>query len=53
MPRNTQNNRGGGSRGGNRGGNNNPSGNNQFSSGWMDTARERPVEGPGMRLAFY
>ena len=37
-------NRGGGSnRGGNRGRNNNPEGRNQYSSGVMDIARERPV----------
>ena len=40
MPRNTQSNRGG-NRG--RSKNNNPEGYNQYSSGWIDTARERPV----------
>lgn len=32
----------GGSNRGRRGQNNNPEGRNQFSSGWMDSARERP-----------
>ena len=27
----------------NRGNNNNPSGRNQYSNGWMDTAKERPL----------
>ena len=40
MPRNTQSNRGG-NRG--RSKNNNPEGYNQYNSGWIDTARERPV----------
>lgn len=41
MPRNSNNNRGGNrSR---RSKNNNPEGYNQYNSGWMDTARERPV----------
>ncbi|MBA3511641.1 hypothetical protein [Sphingomonas sp.] len=41
MPRNSSNNRGGNrSR---RSKNNNPEGHNQYSNGWMDTARERPV----------
>ena len=42
MPRKSQNNRGGGNRG-RRSNNNNPEGYNQYNSGWMDTARERPV----------
>jgi len=37
------NNRGGNRGGSNRGGNNNPEGRNQYSSGVMDIARERPV----------
>ena len=40
------NNRGRSNRGGNqgrRGQNNNPEGYNQYNSGWMDTARERPL----------
>src|SRR5687768_17983374 len=41
MPRNSNNR--GGSRGGRRSNNNNPEGYNQYNSGWMDTARERPV----------
>ena len=40
MPRNTQSNRGSSNRG--RSKNNNPEGYNQYSSGWTDTARERP-----------
>ncbi|HEY0164877.1 MAG TPA: hypothetical protein VGB39_05840 [Sphingomicrobium sp.] len=39
MPRNTQSNRG--NRGQSK--NNNPEGYNQYNSGWMDTARDRPV----------
>ena len=35
-------NRGGGNRG-RRGPNNNPEGHNQYSSGWIDTARDRPL----------
>jgi hypothetical protein len=42
MPRNTQSNRGGNNRS-RRSNNNNPEGYNQFSSGWRDTARERPI----------
>ncbi len=42
MPRKSQNNRGGGNRS-RRSNNNNPEGYNQYNSGWMDTARERPV----------
>jgi hypothetical protein len=42
MPRNNNNNRGG-NRGGRRSKNNNPEGYNQYNSGWMDAARERPV----------
>src|SRR5438552_7297710 len=40
------NNRGRSNRGGNqgrRGQNNNPEGYNQYNSGWMDSARERPL----------
>ena len=36
MARNSNSNRG-------RGRNNNPEGRNQYSNGWMDTARERPI----------
>src|SRR5688572_17702335 len=42
MPRNSNSNRGG-NRGGRRSNNNNPEGYNQYNSGWMDAARERPV----------
>ncbi len=42
MPKNNRNNRGGGNRS-RRSNNNNPEGYNQYNSGWMDTARERPV----------
>src|SRR5215210_3634533 len=42
MPRNDNNNRGG-NRGSRRSKNNNPEGHNQYNSGWMDAARERPV----------
>ena len=42
MPRNTQSNRGGSNRG-RRSNNNNPEGYNQYNSGWLDTARERPI----------
>ena len=42
MPRNSNNNRGG-NRSGRRSKNNNPEGYNQYNSGWMDAARERPV----------
>src|SRR5687767_15332703 len=41
MPSNSNSNRGG-NRGGRRS-NNNPEGYNQYNSGWMDAARERPV----------
>ena len=42
MPSRNQSNRGGKNRG-RRSNNNNPEGYNQYNSGWMDTARERPV----------
>ena len=41
MPRNSNNNRGGNRS--QRSKNNNPEGHNQYNSGWMDTARERPM----------
>jgi hypothetical protein len=38
-------------RGNRRSNNNNPEGYNQFNSGWMDTARERPVAAAGLAAA--
>jgi hypothetical protein len=43
VPKNTKGNR--------RSNNNNPEGYNQFSSSWMDTARERPVAAAGLAAA--
>ena len=50
MPRNTQSNRGGNNRS-RRSNNNNPEGYNQYNSGWMDSARERPVAAAGLAAA--
>ena len=43
MPKNNRGNR--------RSNNNTPAGNNQYSSGWMDSARERPVAAAGLAAA--
>ena len=50
MPRNTQSNRGSNTRS-RRSNNNNPEGYNQYNSGWMDSARERPVAAAGLAAA--